>query len=299
MKRLITIAALLAGFSVMSMGWAQTSTQDQSGQSLADIARKLKAQQGQSSTAGKTYTNDDVAGAREAGGVTVETSGSESSSVKSDSSGAHGEKYFRGAYSKLMGKKEIEERELEVLQKKLNQNNVQYYNGDPQAALKQQYSRGDITKNQEAIDNKKKEIADVDQQLSDLQDELRRDSGDPSWLQGNPVSIEPDVPDQKLPEEGKKMSKEYWQGEFKTARAALAHAQEAQKLVEDELTFLKARQVQEASPDAQKEISGKMADRQADLEKATAVTDKAKKNLDDLQKAFDQSGAPAEWSAPE
>ncbi|HLY63723.1 MAG TPA: hypothetical protein VKV95_23530 [Terriglobia bacterium] len=297
MKRIPIIVLFLAGLSVSYLGWAQSSAQDQSGQSLADIARKLKAQQGQNSTANRTYTNDDVAPAPSASGGKVEASGSESNGNKPDAAGAHGEKYFREAYSKLMGKKEMDERELEVLQKKLNQNNIQYYNGDPQAALKQQYSREDITKNQDEIDKKKKEIADVDQQLSDLQDELRRDSGDPSWLQGNPVSIEPTIADQKLPEDGKKMSKEYWQGEFKAARAALAHAQEAQKLVEDEVTFLKARRVQEPSPDAQKEINAKLDDRNAELDKAAAVTDKAKHNLDDLQQAFDASGAPAEWSA--
>lgn len=298
MKRLPFIALCMAGLSVAGLGWARPSPQDQSGQSLGDIARKLKAQQGQSSNAGKTYTNDDLPAARAGDGVTVGTGGSESSAGKSDSSQTHGEEYFRKAYSKLMGRKEMDERQVDVLQKKLNQNNVQYYN-DPQVALQQQYTRGDINKNQEDIDKKKKDIADIDQALSDLQDELRRDGGDPSWLQGDPVSIEPDVPKAKVPEKGKKMSREYWQTQFKAARATLAHAEEAQKLVEDEVSFLKARQVQEPSADAQTEINGKLADRQAELEKSTAVTDKAKQNLDDLQKAFDASGAPAEWSAPE
>lgn len=295
MKRLRLIALLLAGISVTGLGWAQPSPQ---GQSLADIARKLKAQQGQSATAGKTYTNDDVAGARAADGVTVDTGGSGSSTAGSDSSAPHGEKYFRAAYSKLMGQKEMDERQLEVLQKKLNQNNIQYYS-DPQVALQQQYNRSDIQKNQDEIDKKKKEIADLDQTLSDLQDQLRRDGGDPSWLQGDPVSIEPDVPDQKLPKDATKMTKDYWQSKFKAARATLAHAEEAQKLVEDEVSFLKARQVQEPSADAQTEINGKLADRQAELDKSTAVTDKARQNLADLQKAFDDSGAPEEWSAPE
>jgi hypothetical protein len=280
------------------MGWAQSSTQDQSGQSLGDVARKLRAQQGQKPVSGKTFTNDDVPAARAAGGVTVDSSGSGSGADSTDSSGAHGEKYFRKAYSKLMGRKEMDERELEVLQKKLNQNDVQYYS-DPQVSLQQQYSRANITKNQDEMEAKKKDLADVEQALSDLQDELRRDGGNPSWVQGAPVSIEPDVPDQKLPEDPKKESKEYWQGQFKAARATLAHAEEAQKLVEDEVNFLKIRQVQEPSPDAQTEINSKLTDRKAELEKSTAVTDKARQNLADLQKAFDESGAPPEWSAPE
>jgi hypothetical protein len=299
MKRMPFIALLLAGLLLAGTGWAQSSAQGQSGQSLADIARKLKEQQGQkSSTVGKTFTNDDLPGAGAATGVSVETGGSESSAATPDASEDHGEKYFRKAYAKLMGRKEMDERELEVLQKKLNQNDVQYYS-DPQVALQQQYSRSDIAKNQDAIDKKKKDIADVDQALSDLQDELRRDGGNPSWIQGAPVSIEPDVPDQKLPDDPAKASKEYWQTQFKSARATLAHAEEAQKLVEDEINFLKQRQVQEPSPDAQAEINSKLADRQAEMDKATAVTDKAKQNLDELQKAFDASGAPKEWSASE
>lgn len=298
MKRLSIVAMFLAALLVTCMGWAQSSTQDQSGQSLADIARKLRAQEGQKPLTGKTFTNDDVAAARAASGVSTEAGATETKAAKSDSADAHGEKYYRGEYSKLMGRKEMDQRELDVLQKKMNKNDVQYYS-DPQVALQQQYSREDIAKNQEAIDKKKQDIAEVDQALSDLQDQLRRDDGDPSWLQGDPVSIMPDVPDQKLPEDPKKESKEYWQNAFKAARATLAHAEEAQKLVEDEIGFLKARQVQEPSQDAQTEINGKLADRQTELDKATATTDKAKQNLADLQKAFDDSGAPAEWSAPE
>jgi len=298
MKRLPFIALFLAGLLVTSLGWAQSSNQNQSGQSLADIARKLKAQQGQSPVAGKTFTNDDVAAARAASGMTMDTGSSGSNTETTDASGAHGEKYFRSEYSKLLGQKEMDERQLDVLQKQMNKNNVQYYN-DPNVALQQQYSREDIQKNQDEIDKKKQEIAGVDQAISDLQDELRREGGNPSWLQGGAVSIGPDVPDQKLPDDPKSMTKDYWQGQFKAVRATLAHAEEAQKLVEDEIGFLKARQVQEPSPDAQTEINGKLADRQADLEKATAATDKARQNLADLQKAFDDSGAPAEWSAAE
>lgn len=298
MKRLTILALFLVALIASNLGWAQSSDQNQSGQSLADIARKLKAQKGETKTAGKTFTNDDVPAARAAGGVSVETGGSESGAESSDSSGAHGEKYFRNKYSQLLTQKELDERQLDVLQKQMNKNNVQYYS-DPNVALQQQYSREDIQKNQDEIDKKKKEIADVDQSISDLQDELRRDGGNPNWLQAGPVSIEPDVPDQKLPEDGKKMSKDYWQGQFKAARGTVAKAEEAQKLVEDEIGFLKARQVQEPSADAQTEINGKLAERQPELEKATAAADKARQNLADLQKAFDDSGAPAEWSAPE
>ena len=202
----------------------------------------------------------------------------------------------------MMGKKELDQRQLEVLQKKLNQNDVQQYS-DPNVALQQNYSREDINKNQDALDKKKTELDADDQALSDLRDQLRRDGGNPSWLEGAPVTIEPDVPDHPVNNAGddkdKKKTKEYWQGRFQSARATLKKAEEAQKLVEDEMNFLKIRQVQETSADAQAEIKSKMDDAQTNVDSATAVTEKARKALDDVQKAFDESGAPTEWSQTE
>lgn len=303
MKRNYFIGAFALVMLVGGLALAQSSSQDQSSESLADIAKKLKAQQGETlpKIQGKVFTNDDVAAAKSSDEVSVASS-SGSSTTESASGGAHGEKYYRGEYSKLMGKKELDQRELDVLQKKLNQNNVQQYS-DPNEALKQNYSREDINKNQEEMTKKQADLAADDQALTDLRDQLRRDGGDPAWLEGDPVTIEPDVPDQpnnnSANDKDKKQTKEYWQGRFRAARSTLKKAEEAQKLVEDELNFLKIRQVQETSADAQAEIKAKMEPAQTNVDNATPVTEKARKALDDLQKAFDDSGAPAEWSQTE
>ena len=303
MKRNYLITTMAVVILVGGMALAQSSSQDQSSQSLADIAKKLKAQEGQTlpNVQGKVFNNDDVATSNSSGGTTAASS-SGSSTTEAASGGAHGEKYYRAEYSKLMGKKELDQRELDVLQKKLNQNNVQQYS-DPNVALQQNYSREDINKNQEEMAKKKADLDADDQALSDLRDQLRRDGGNPSWLEGDPVSIEPDVSDHPTDNSGddkdKKKTKEYWQGRFKSARTTLKNAEEAQKLVEDELNFLKIRQVQEPSAAAQAEIKSKMDDAQTNVDNATAVTEKAKKALDDVQKAFDDSGAPAEWSQTE
>src|SRR5690348_3860886 len=60
MKRLPLIAIFLAGLSVASAGLAESPAPGQSEQSLGDIARKNRAQQGQRSRPGKVYTNDDT-----------------------------------------------------------------------------------------------------------------------------------------------------------------------------------------------------------------------------------------------
>jgi hypothetical protein len=83
--------------------------------------------------------------------------------------------------SELQANLDLHKRELSVLQQKLNLNQMQYYN-DPQKALEQQYSRDDINKRTAAVDAKKQQIADDEKAIEDLRDQLRRESGDPSWL---------------------------------------------------------------------------------------------------------------------
>jgi hypothetical protein len=68
-----------------------------------------------------------------------------------------------------------------VLQQKLGQNQVQYYN-DPNKSLQQQYSRDDINKLTTDIDAKKQQVADDNKAIDDLRDQLRHEGGDPGWL---------------------------------------------------------------------------------------------------------------------
>ena len=80
-----------------------------------------------------------------------------------------------------MDRKQLHERELAVLQQKLSQNQVQFY-PDPNKSLLQEYTRSDINKLQQDIDKKKWEIAGDDKALADLEDQLRREGGEPGWL---------------------------------------------------------------------------------------------------------------------
>jgi predicted RNase H-like nuclease (RuvC/YqgF family) len=94
---------------------------------------------------------------------------------------AHDEKYFRSRLSKLQDQLDTHKRELEVLQEKLGQNQMQYY-PDPNKALHQQYSRDDINKLTADTDAKKQQVADDEKAIEDLRDQLRHEGGDPSWL---------------------------------------------------------------------------------------------------------------------
>jgi predicted RNase H-like nuclease (RuvC/YqgF family) len=95
--------------------------------------------------------------------------------------GAHDEKYFRDRMSELRAKLAKDQADLITLQQKVGQADVQYY-ADPNKGLQQQYSRSDITKLNEEIQKKQKDIADDEKAIDDLRDELRHEGGEPGWL---------------------------------------------------------------------------------------------------------------------
>ena len=90
------------------------------------------------------------------------------------------EAYWRKKFKAVRDKIANSEKELDVLQRELNKDQVQYYN-DPQKALMQQYDRKDINERTAKVDAKKKEIEDLKKQMSDMEDELRKAGGDPGW----------------------------------------------------------------------------------------------------------------------
>ncbi|MFB3923143.1 MAG: hypothetical protein ACE145_15595 [Terriglobia bacterium] len=106
----------------------------------------------------------------------------------------------------------------------------------------------------------------------------------------------PGAPAIKPPEDEKKGTKEMWQGRFKSARAQITAAEDAQRLSEDELSLLQIQQARELDPDTQRDLEGKIKDKNAEVAAQRAQTDKAKKALEALDKEFKESGAPAAWA---
>ena len=70
--------------------------------------------------------------------------------------------------------------DLAIMQRELAQLQVQYY-PDPQKAMSQQYSQAEIKAKQDKIDAKQAEVTRLNQTLSDMEDDLRKSGGDPSW----------------------------------------------------------------------------------------------------------------------
>ena len=99
--------------------------------------------------------------------------------------------------------------------------------------------------------------------------------------------------------EDKKKTEKYWQEAFTAARSELASAESAQRLAQDELSLLQIQQAREIDPDVQRQVATKIEAKHSEIAPIQTRVDKARQALDDLQKEFDASGDPAEWSPAE
>ncbi len=194
MKWLLIVGIFWALMLDALLGLAGAQQQTGSAPSLGELARQLKSDRAKvPPKTAKVFTNDNLptqalesnltAGATVSsspGNQTKPEAGSSPTSA-SPASGAHNEKYYRKALADLRDRKEMHERELSVLEKKLGQNQMQYY-PDPLQSSLQQFSRSDINKFTQDIQNKKQQIAADDKAMDDLAEQLHREGGPPGWL---------------------------------------------------------------------------------------------------------------------
>jgi hypothetical protein len=96
--------------------------------------------------------------------------------------------------------------------------------------------------------------------------------------------------------EGKSGTKESWQARFKLARAQLAEARQRQQLAEDELNLLQIQDARALDPNVKADLAGKINAKEDEVSQKRAVTEEAKQALDNLEKDFQASAAPEEWS---
>ncbi len=165
-------------------------------QSVAEAARKTREQKKDQPKSAKVFTNDNLAAV--AGGVSVVGSAAPAAPAEAASPGGaegkpavagekgakgaeeKGEAYWRKRFAEARGKLRLAEKELDILQRELNLTNQQYYS-DPNKALREQYDRKDINNLSKAVANKKQDVAQLKQAISELEDELRRAGGEPAW----------------------------------------------------------------------------------------------------------------------
>ncbi len=199
MRKLILAVAVSVGSIAMCFAAPQQSAQQgPSTPSLGELARRLRAEKGKSDTKpAKVFTNDNIPksgdlmlSGSESGSSETSKPGEEKASASTETSGgeksgAHDEAYYREKMKELQAQKDMHQRELAILQQKLNENQVQYYS-DPNKTLNQESNpgmyRSDINKKQEEIEKKKQQITADEKAIQDLQDQCQREGCPAGWL---------------------------------------------------------------------------------------------------------------------
>jgi type IV secretory pathway VirB10-like protein len=192
--RMLAAIVFFAGLCVVCRTPAAQQDQSQSGSGdpVADAARKAREQKRTAPKPKKVFTEDDIApkpapeppqppassaaAPEEASQATAAAQKDDTAKKEDPNSEAAWRKRFLAQRRKIADA----EQELDVLQREAEKLDVQYYS-DPQKALHEQYSRKEIGEKTDKIEAKKKEIAGLKQQFSDMEDELRRIGGDPGW----------------------------------------------------------------------------------------------------------------------
>jgi chromosome segregation ATPase len=196
----LALAFGMALFSVPAR--SQDSSQQSSGDAVADAARKAREQKKKDTEKPKkVYTDDDVSHSTYVGppasgdaNAAAKDGAKDGAAKGPDAARAQGKdaadkgsepeespetkwrKQFKAVYANL----DRAQKELDILQREDNKAQLQYYT-DPQKALAEQYSRKDINEKDAKIAAKKKEIDQIKQQIDDMQDALRKAGGDPGW----------------------------------------------------------------------------------------------------------------------
>jgi hypothetical protein len=186
---IVSSALCLATLPVLAQQQqSQASPAPQSGDPVADAARKAREQQKATPKPKKVYTEDDIKpatpasdpGPAPAAGAQATPGNGPDPAANGGSKGDDAEKAWRKRFQDQRDKIAAAEKELDILQREDDKAQLQYYK-DPTKAMNEQYTRKDINDKNAKIDQKKQQIADLKQQLSDMEDELRKSGGDPGW----------------------------------------------------------------------------------------------------------------------
>jgi len=162
----------------------------QSGDPVADAARKAREAKQAAAKPKKVYTDDDipkaprssdqpapVAPAPDGQAAAPGTGEAPAGAAPADKNDATA---WKAKFQAQRDKISRAEKELDILQREVEKAQTQYY-PDPQKALSEQNSRKEINDKDAKIAAKKKEIDALKQGLDDLEDQLRKVGGDPGW----------------------------------------------------------------------------------------------------------------------
>jgi chromosome segregation ATPase len=185
----LSCAILLAS---VTMAARQQDNSQQTGDPVADAARRAREAKQTAPKPKKVYTDDDVSRPKPAPAATSTTGDSStqesskpvasttSKTPTSTDQDAKAEADWRKRFKEQRDNIARAEKELDILQRENQKDQIQYY-PDPQKAMTEQYTRKDINEKDAKIAAKRKEIEQLKQGLSDLEDALRKAGGDSGW----------------------------------------------------------------------------------------------------------------------
>ncbi len=198
MKAFVVVPVLCLA-SLSAAAQQQGSSQQQTGDPVADAARKSRETKKDTPKPKKVYTDDDLkssapaqaapaAAPVNASGATTAAQAAGSATKAGDTTKTgdapkedpNGEKAWRKRFQAQRDKIAKAEKELDILGRELEKAQVEYY-PDPQKAMSQQNTRADIIEKTTKIAAKRQEIEQLKQGLDDLEDQLRKSGGDPGW----------------------------------------------------------------------------------------------------------------------
>jgi hypothetical protein len=161
--------------------------------SLGTLARRLREERAKEKQKPvPVFTNDDLRarttpqeGSREATVPSRTEELSRPPSVPSPSSSEeHGEEYFQSKAAAIRSRLELHQRQLAVLEQQWGLSSTEYY-PNPQKTLEEESTpafHADLKKLRTKIEETKRQIADDQKAMGDLQVELRRKGGNPGWI---------------------------------------------------------------------------------------------------------------------
>jgi len=187
------IVAALCMAGLLAAAQQQGSSEQQTGDPVADAARKAREKKKDAPKPKKIYTDDDVkksapepaAAPGVAGGTVAATAaqaagGSAKTGEATKTEDPNGQAAWRRRFQAQRDKIAKLMKEVDILGRELEKAQMEYY-PDPQKAMTQQNSRAEINAINAKIDAKKKEVAELQQGLDDMEEQLRKSGGDPGW----------------------------------------------------------------------------------------------------------------------
>jgi hypothetical protein len=158
-------------------------------ESVADAARRTQAEKKLNKKSAVVVTNDtldtikgtiSVVGPDPAPSVDTAKAAADRVKAPAEAKPLKDETYWRKQFADAHKKLDGDAHELDILQREYNLKQQQYYS-DPNVAMREQFTRGDLTDTKAKIDDKTSAVEQDKKGISDLEDELQKAGGDAAW----------------------------------------------------------------------------------------------------------------------